>query len=149
MRKQLWYLSIVLVLLSFQSCSSDSAFNETQELNSNLIWKNDNPVPKEPSIGAVKPRDIEVKIHDDDALSTRVSLLDARTSSYVGDGREARKANYTRSYANAIVNQRIRKILLSSGAPVRRANIAYSAKKKNKLLSKIISLFFSFRVFNF
>lgn len=92
-------------------------------------WSNEIPVPEEPSMGEISRRDVTVKIHDDDELSTRVSLLDARESTYVGDGREARKANYIRSYANAIVNQRIRKILLSSGAPVRRANIGYSSRK--------------------
>ena len=98
-------------------------------------WENNNPDPGTPDLGRVKPREMDVSIYDDDELTTRVSFMDARESTYTGDNFNARRKNFVRSYANAIVNQRIRKQLLDTGADVRAANISYSSSELGDQLS--------------
>ncbi len=98
-------------------------------------WSNETPAPVDPDLGSVNSRKMAAKIYHDDELTTQVSLLDARASTYKGDTTAAQRETFIRGYANEIVNQRIRKQLLDSGAKVRGANISYSAGKTGDTLS--------------
>lgn len=98
-------------------------------------WTVATPAPPDPENGGVSKREPEAKVYQDDELTTQVVMLDAKPSTYLQDSLAARRAGFKRGYANAIVNQRIRKKLLESGAAVRGARISYSARRGGDQLS--------------
>lgn len=90
-------------------------------------WVNEVPNPAEPDEGQFIKRPQAVGIYDNDELTTSVIMSDALPASTRPDTLNTRRRNFVRSYAHRIVNQRISKKLLDSGAPVLGARIAYDA----------------------
>jgi zinc protease len=98
-------------------------------------WTVETPAPPDPDNGLTQTRDMDAQVHDDDELTTRVTLFNAKPSTYLGDSAANRKTGFIRGYANAIVNQRISKKLLDAGAPVRGASLSYSPGKSGDQLT--------------
>jgi len=96
-------------------------------------WTNDTVAPPDPDNGIINHAGLVAKVYDDDELTTSISLIDARASTYAMDKVATRRAGFVRSYANAIVNQRIRKKLLEADAKVRSASVSYSVRKSGDL----------------
>ncbi len=98
-------------------------------------WYNATSPPVEPDNGIAPHRDMDARVYDDDELTTQLVMQNARPSTYMGDTKDARRTSFIQGYANAIVNQRIRKKLLASGAQVRGASVSYSIGKTGDQIS--------------
>lgn len=98
-------------------------------------WERGIDTPVDPDVGGVTRRDMDAQIYNDDELTTSLVMFDAKPSTYSGDSIARRRDNFVRNYANAIVNKRIQKQLLDSGAAVRSASIGYSSRRYGDQLS--------------
>ncbi len=103
-------------------------------------WTVNTTSPQEPDDGT-NDRDTKdpYKVYDNDELTTSVYLFDDHPSTYSGDSEASRRTRFVRGYANAIINQRIRKKLLSDNAPVLGASIGYSVGEMGDSASATIS----------
>ena len=96
-------------------------------------WTNETAARADPDNGMTAHSGLVAKVYDDDELTTSISLIDSRASTYAMDSVATRRESFVRSYANAIVNQRIRKKLLEADATVRSASISYAVRKSGDL----------------
>lgn len=93
-------------------------------------WTNETIALPDPDNGRVKNQGLKAQSYDDDELTTQVGMMSASNPTDVMDSQAARRDGFIRGYANGIVNQRIRKRLLSSGATVLGASISYSSRER-------------------
>ncbi len=103
-------------------------------------WKVENTPPDEPNEGENIYPETKAKTYLDPALTTQIYLSDLLAPSAGFDTLAARREHHIRSYANAIVNQRLRKKILSENAPVLGASISYSSGKINDISSATLSV---------
>lgn len=92
-------------------------------------WTNNTVNPEEADPGEVKHREPDARIYHDEELTTNIVMFDAKPGTYRRDTIARRRENFIRNNANAIVNKRIQKQLLDSGAAVRSAGISYSSRR--------------------
>lgn len=98
-------------------------------------WTVSTPAPPDPDNGSVTARPASAYVHSHEELTTFITMIDVKPPTQKPDMLDNRLDGSKRGYANAIVNQRIRKKLLESGAAVRSANIGYSTSYLGDQLS--------------
>ncbi len=103
-------------------------------------WKVGTPAPEDPYEGENKIPETKAEVYGDPALTTRIYLSDFAPPSASIDTVSSRREHHIQSFANAIVNQRLRKKILSENAPVLGASISYSNGKINDIANASLSV---------